>query len=95
MGDPFVANRRWTILELLDGDPDHPVEAGLLRKAVGVANRTHRVDLETVRKDLSWLNARMLVTLDRDGDRIHVQPTERGRSVARRETRIDGVDESP
>lgn len=91
--DLEAANRRWTILRLLAGDPDHETEVRLIHKALASINRAHRVGLDVVRRDALWLERRLLVTVEIDDERVYVKLTQRGRDVADGAVRVEGVDD--
>ena len=96
MTDIMVENRRWTILRLLAGDNGHVVPARLIQRGLGHVNRAHaNVSLDQVRKDLRWLDARMLIELDIEADDTYARLLQRGLDVAEGRTVVEGVDEPP
>ncbi|MEQ8318753.1 MAG: hypothetical protein RH946_00700 [Rhodospirillales bacterium] len=96
MTDIMVENRRWTILRLLAGDNGHVVPARLIQRGLGHVNRAHaNVSLDQIRKDLRWLDARMLIELDIQDDDTYAKLLQRGLDVAEGRTVVEGVDEPP
>ena len=59
-------------------------------------NRAHaNVSLDQIRKDLRWLDARLLVELDIQDDDTYAKLLQRGLDVAEGRSRMEGVDEPP
>lgn len=89
------ANRRWTILKLLADDLGHQIEARLMQRALAVTNVSHDVALDKIRRDFLWLEKRMCIELNIDGDLVHAALLTRGADLAAGRDRLDGVDEPP
>lgn len=90
-----TANRRWTILALLAGDSDHETESGLIQRGIHALNRSHDASMSMIYADLRWLEARLLVALTVEGERVYARLTQRGRDVAAGRERVAGIDEPP
>ena len=87
----FTADRRLTILQLLDQEHPHEVPARLVRDGVAAINAAHDVGLDQIWKDFDWLEQMRLVNQRIDEDRVYAKTTDRGRDAAKGRIRVDGV----
>jgi len=87
----FNADRRLTILQLLEREHPHEVPARLVRDGIAAINPAHDVGLDQVWKDFDWLEGKRLVNQRIDEDRVYAKTTNRGRDVANGRSRLDGV----
>ncbi len=87
----FNADRRLTILQLLEREHPHEVPARLVRDGIAAINPAHDVGLDIVWKDFDWLENMRLINQRIDDDRVYAKTTDRGRDAAKGRIRVDGI----
>lgn len=91
----FDANRRFTVLELLNEDPGQWVPARLIQRILPTINRAHDVGLDQIGKDLRWLERTLLVDVEIGSHDAVAKITQRGADVVAGRSTVKGVDRPP
>lgn len=88
--DTITADRRLSLLLVLDQTPGYSANAFLLRDAIGQIYG-HTASLDQVRSDIAWLSEQQLVTSRLVGDVTLATLTPRGLDVAAGRAGVPGV----
>ena len=88
--DTITADRRLSLILVLQETPGYSANAFLLRDAIG-GIYGHNVSIDVVRTDLAWLTEQGLVTSKSTGEVTLATLTVRGADVAAGRSRVPGV----